>query len=147
MVALGGGGMKDDRQPGFIGDMPHTWVGSDFINAIRSLFVYENEYDRSLVVAAALYQDWIDAPGGMSVESFPTYYGELSYAIKKEKDHYLFKLYGNLELPENGIRIRNFNGSKRPVRVFVNDKKIRQFTEKEITVSEFPAEVKIFYKK
>ena len=41
---------KDYRNPGYIGDMPHTWVGSDFINAIRAMFVYENEYDQSLVL-------------------------------------------------------------------------------------------------
>ncbi|HSW55004.1 MAG TPA: discoidin domain-containing protein, partial [Ignavibacteriaceae bacterium] len=69
---------KDSRTPKFIGDMPHTWVGSDFINAVRSMFVYESasggEYDSSLVLAAALYQDWIDSPNGMSVENLPTYY-------------------------------------------------------------------------
>ena len=47
---------KDDKTPLFIGDMPHTWVGSDFLNAIRSMFVYEDEYDESLVLASALYQ-------------------------------------------------------------------------------------------
>ena len=72
-----------ERHPGYIGDMPHTWVGSDFINAVRSMFVYEREYDSSLVAGAALYQDWINSPDGMSVENLPTYYGELSYSIKQ----------------------------------------------------------------
>jgi hypothetical protein len=36
----------------FIGDMPHTWVGSDFINSVRSMFVYEDEYENSLIVGA-----------------------------------------------------------------------------------------------
>ncbi|MBE0641582.1 MAG: GNAT family N-acetyltransferase, partial [Bacteroidales bacterium] len=66
--------------------MPHTWVGSDFINAVRSMFVYEDELDQSLALASALYQDWIDAPEGMSVSNLPTYYGELSYAIKMDKE-------------------------------------------------------------
>ena len=39
---------------------------------------------RSLVLASALYQDWIDSPEGMSVENLPTYYGEISYSIKKD---------------------------------------------------------------
>jgi hypothetical protein len=94
--------------------MPHTWVGSDFINAIRSMFVYENEYDSSLVLGAALYQDWIDSPDGMSVENLPTYYGELSYSIKKENDEYHFSIYGDVKLPKGGIKIKNFNGSKLP---------------------------------
>ena len=136
---------KDYRIPCYIGDMPHTWVGSDFINAIRAMFVYENEYDQSLVLASALYQDWIDSPEGMSVENLPTYYGEISYSIKKDKDKYVFSIFGDVKLPSNGIKIKNFNGSKPPAKVTVNGKERKDFTEKEISVKEFPAEVVIYY--
>lgn len=136
---------KDYRKPGFIGDMPHTWVGSDFINAVRSMFVYENEYDESLVIASALYQDWIDAPGGMSVEHLQTYYGEISYSIVKNDDHYVFRIEGEVKMPANGIKIRNFNGSRMPVKVVVNGKEITEFNEKRIAVREFPAEIEIYY--
>ncbi len=136
---------KDYRSPRYIGDMPHTWVGSDFINAIRALFVYENEYDQSLVVAAALYQDWIDCPAGMSVENLPTYYGDLSYAVNKEGNAYRFTLSGSLSLPANGITIRNFNGSRLPARVTINGRECQEFNEKEITVRVFPATVMIYY--
>jgi len=136
---------KDKRFPGYIGDMPHTWCGSDFINAIRSMFVYENEFDQSLVLAAALYQDWIDAPNGMSVENLPTYYGEISYSIKKESSNYRFVIKGDVKLPANGINIRNFNASKLPVKVTVNGTEIKEFNEKEISVKVIPAEVVIYY--
>ena len=136
---------KDDRHPGYIGDMPHTWCGSDFLNAIRAMFVYENEYDRSIVVGAALYQDWIDAPDGMSVEHLPTYYGDLSYSIKKEKNKYLFKVYGDIKMPDNGMKIRNFNGSAMPKKVMVNGIEIDGFSGKEIPVKAFPADVVIYY--
>lgn len=136
---------KDYRTPKYIGDMPHTWVGSDFINAIRSMFVYENEYDQSLVVASALYQDWIDSPEGMSVEHLPTYYGEISYAIKKTQNSYHFSIYGDAKPPVNGIKIRNFNESRMPVKVTINGKESKEFTEKEISVLAFPAEIVIEY--
>jgi hypothetical protein len=136
---------KDYRIPRYIGDMPHTWVGSDFINAFRSMFVYENESGQSLVVASALYQDWIDAPGGMSVENLPTYYGEISYAIKKENKAYYFSITGDVKMPANGIKIKNFNGSKMPVSVTVNGKEKKGFNEKEIPVMEMPANVVIYY--
>ena len=138
---------KDMRTPKFIGDIPHTWVGSDFINAIRSMFVYENEYDSSIVLAAALYQDWIDSPNGMSIENLPTYYGDISYSIKKENNKYTFSIYGDVDLPKNGIKIKNFNQSKLPVDVTVNGKEIKSFTENEIDVNEFPAIVVIDYGK
>lgn len=136
---------KDYRAPKYIGDMPHTWVGSDFINAIRSMFVYENEYDSSLVLGSALYQDWIDSPNGMSVENLPTYFGELSYSIKKVNEKYIFSIYGDVELPKNGIKIKNLNHSKLPLNVELNGKEIKSFTSSEIDVNEFPAEVVIAY--
>ena len=136
---------KDPRTPKYIGDMPHTWVGSDFLNAIRAMFVYENEYDQTLVIGAALYQDWIDAPGGMSVSHLPTYYGELSYAVKKEGNAYRFSITGELKLPASGIRIRNFNGSKLPKAVTVNGKPVTGFTAGVIPVATAPAEVVITY--
>jgi hypothetical protein len=136
---------RDYRFPGYIGDMPHTWVGSDFINAIRSMFVYENEYDQSLVLASALYQDWIDSPTGMSVENLPTYYGEISYSIKKDSEKYVFSISGDVNLPANGVKIKNFNGSKLPVKVTINSVERKDFNEKEISVKELPAEVMIYY--
>jgi hypothetical protein len=136
---------KDDKTPLFIGDMPHTWVGSDFLNAIRSMFVYENEYDESLVLAAALYQDWIDSPNGMSIENLPTYYGEISYSIKKENNKYTFSIYGDVDLPKNGMKIKNFNNSILPLAVTVNGKETTSFTKNEIDVKEFPSIVVIDY--
>jgi hypothetical protein len=125
--------------------MPHSWVGSDFLNSIRTLFVYEDESDRSLVLAAGLYQDWIDAPTGMSVEHLPTYYGEVSYSIKKDGRHYAFFISGDLKLPANGIKIKNFNRSKLPVKVTINGVESRDFNEREITVKAVPAVVDIYY--
>ncbi len=70
---------KDERLPRFIGDMPHTWVGSDYINAIRAMFVYEN--DKSLVVGAGLKASWV--LHGLSVENLPVHSGTLSYSIQR----------------------------------------------------------------
>ena len=138
---------KDERHPGFIGDMPHTWVGSDFVNAIRSMFVYEDESDSSLIIGAGLKKEWIDTLDGMSVENLPTYYGGLSYSIKKEDNIYSFYVFGDINLPANGIKIKNFNRSKLPVKVTVNKIEINTFTKNEIEVKEFPADVIIDYGK
>lgn len=136
---------KDYRIPRFIGDMPHTWVGSDFINSIRSMFVYENEYDESLVLASALYQAWIDSPEGISVENLPTYYGEISFSIKKEQTQYHFSIYGDVNPPANGIKIRNFNSLRLPEKITVNGIETNDFNEREISVRELPAEVIIYF--
>jgi hypothetical protein len=109
------------------------------------MFVYENEYDHTLVLASALYQEWIEAPGGMSVENLPTYYGEISYSIEKEGNSYHFSVTGDIDLPEGGIRIRNFNGGKMPTAITVNGKELTDFNEREIAVSEVPADIVINY--
>jgi hypothetical protein len=83
----------------------------------------------------------------MSIENLPTYFGEISYSIKKENEKYTFLIYGQVDIPANGIKIKNFNGSKLPVSVSVNGKRINSFTNNEIVVNEFPANVIIDYGK
>jgi hypothetical protein len=136
---------KDYRHPAYIGDMPHTWCGSDFVNAVRSMFVYENELDKSLVIASALYQDWIDSPEGMSIQNMPTYFGEISYSIKKDENRYIFDIKGDLKLPENGLKIQNFNGSKMPSKVLINGIENKSFTDNVIKVKQVPVRLEILY--
>ncbi len=131
---------KGYRTPGFIGDMPHTWVGSDFISAARSMFVYEHEPDQSLVLGAGLYDDWIEK--GMSVRGLPTYYGNLDYSIKQSENGISIEIGGDLQLPSGGIRIRNFAG-KLPKSVRMNGKNVQSFDKKFVRVGEFPAVVEI----
>jgi hypothetical protein len=109
------------------------------------MFVYENEYDHTLVLAAALYQDWIDAPGGMSVSNLPTCYGDISYSVIRDGDSYRILITGSPDLPEGGIRIRNFNGGAMPSGVTVNGRESAGFTGRDIVVMEVPAEVIIRY--
>jgi hypothetical protein len=136
---------KDKRYPGYIGDMPHTWVGSDFINAVRSLFVYENDFDSSLVVGAGLYKDWVDSPRGMSVENLPTYYGDLSYSIRRDTTKYNIHLYGNISLPPNGIILKNIFQDEKPDSVLVNRKHLQKFDRLNINIKQFPADVELYY--
>ncbi|MDD8019388.1 MAG: discoidin domain-containing protein, partial [Bacteroidota bacterium] len=70
---------NNERQAGFIGDMPHTWVGSDYINAVRAMFVYELDDVHSLVLGGGLKDDWVKQ--GLSVEDLPTHFGKISYSI------------------------------------------------------------------
>ncbi|MEW6196822.1 MAG: discoidin domain-containing protein [Bacteroidota bacterium] len=136
---------KDKRLPRFIGDMPHTWVGSDFVNSMRMMFVYENEYDSTIVVGAGLYQEWIDSPETIKIENLPTYYGELSYAIGKNENMYVINLYGNINLPKGGLVIKNFNGKQNPAKVVVNGAEATDFTNDKIYVKTFPATVLVYY--
>ncbi len=136
---------KDAKLPRFIGDMPHTWVGSDFLTVARSLFVYENESANSLVIGAGLYKDWIDDPNGISINNLKTYYGNLSYSIKRHNNTYGIILEGNLKVPAGGIIIKNLLKGVKPKSVSINNIGINTFNEEDITINTLPATVLIEY--
>ncbi|MGE5499131.1 MAG: hypothetical protein ACM3Q2_13705, partial [Syntrophothermus sp.] len=100
---------KDTSHAGFIGDMPHTWIGSDFINAARAMFVYEDDYEKSLVIGSGLYKEWLDDPAGIEVKNLPTSYGTMSYSIKKEGAKYTADMRMDFPVPEGGVRIKNID--------------------------------------
>jgi hypothetical protein len=73
---------KDPRAARFIGDMPHTWVGSDFINSFRSMFAYDREPDGAMVLCAGLPFEWFRAREGLEVRNLRTSSGPLTITIK-----------------------------------------------------------------
>lgn len=134
----------NNNTPGFIGDMPHTWIGSDYINVVRSMFVFEREYDSSLVVGLGLKKEWADHPDGISIKNLSTFYGVLNYSIKKDGNNYLVRFNGDLEMPAGKLILENFTG-KKPNEVLINGSKSKHLNEKEIIVNEFPAEIILKY--
>src|SRR6185503_57595 len=57
---------RDYRAPRFLGDLPHGWVGSDFIRSLLDLFAFEREAsasgDRALVLGAGIPPSWLERP-------------------------------------------------------------------------------------
>jgi hypothetical protein len=72
------------REPRFLGDMPHGWVASDFINAALDMLAFERDSDGALVLAAGVPDDWL-AQGGITVERLRTPYGLLSYSLAADR--------------------------------------------------------------
>jgi hypothetical protein len=73
---------RDPKAPAHVGDLPHTWIAAEYVLAVRSLFAYEREADRSLVLAAGLAPEWIEG-SGVQVNRMPTLYGALSYSLRR----------------------------------------------------------------
>ena len=136
---------RDARAPRFIGDMPHTWVGSGFIRSVRSLFVYERESDRALVVAAGVPRKWIDESPGVSVKRLPTLYGTLNYRLFREDENTVrLRMFGDVNVPPGGIVVP----SPRPDplrRVTVNGEAITRFDADGAVIERFPADVVLGY--
>ncbi|HEX6095374.1 MAG TPA: hypothetical protein VF432_03535 [Thermoanaerobaculia bacterium] len=102
------------REGGFIGDMPHTWVGSDFIRSALDFFAYED--DGTLILAAGVAPEW--ARRGVRVRGLSTHYGLLDYSIENNRMH----IGGNVRVPKNGIVVRSpFGGADVIVRAVPAD--------------------------
>lgn len=98
---------RDAAAPKFIGDMPHTWVGSGFVEAVRDLFAYEREADRALVIAAGIPISWVAGDDVIGVRRMPTHYGILSYALRRDSPTTLrLRLFGDLNVPPGGIVVQ-----------------------------------------
>jgi hypothetical protein len=83
--------------PKFIGDMPHTWVGSEFIRSVLDMFVYEREADSALVLAAGVPEGWLNGPEGVSVRGVRTCFGELSYSLRRLGNRIVAELSGDVD--------------------------------------------------
>ncbi len=83
------------RVPAYIGDMPHGWVGSEFISAMRTLFAYEA--DGRLVLGAGLDADWWRQ--GLRVSDLPTSFGTVGYNILPEANAMEITVEGQAQPP------------------------------------------------
>lgn len=88
------------RAPSYIGDMPHTWVGSDYINAVRSIFAYEQR--DSLVLAAGIDPKWLEQ--GVRVKNLPTQFGVVNYEMKRQDAGVIISVDGKA-VPPGGFVI------------------------------------------
>lgn len=135
---------KNINDPKFIGDMPHTWVGSDYINSVRLMFIYENDLDTSLILGAGLKSDWINSNEGVSISNLPTYYGDVSYSIKKVGNQYKLDIGGSLNIPNNKIIFKNFRET-RPIKVLIDGISSYNYDANDIIITKSPTSILIEY--
>jgi hypothetical protein len=132
---------RDLSGPSFIGDLPHTWVGAEYILAIRTLFAYERQADQALVIAAGVAEEWLSEGFEVKVKDLPTYFGDISYSLRLDSPGVLrLRLGGNLVLPPGGIVVEP--PLARPIRlVHVNGRVLENFQSHSLTCRKYPAEI------
>ena len=97
----------DPTAPKFIGDMPHTWVGSDYIRSVLDMFAFERDADSALVVGAGVPEAWVASAPGVVVRGLRTTHGPLDLAMRAEGDSVVVRLGGLTSVPPGGIIVRN----------------------------------------
>ncbi len=128
------------RKPGYIGDMPHSWVGSDYINLVRTMFVFEEE-DR-LILGLGIDEEWLINEESVSVENFPTHFGKVSYSINEDNGALKIKVWGEASAP--GGFVFKSPLTKKIGKVKLNGKEWPRFTENEIVFDTLPAEIIVY---
>ena len=106
---------RDLRAPNFLGDLPHTWVGSDFIRSFLDLLAYERDSDQALVLGAGVPDEWLRE--GVSVKRMPTPWGRLDFSLEAEGDSVRLRVGGGLTVPPGGIAFRGRVIRKLPAEV------------------------------
>ena len=131
---------RDPATPKFIGDMPHTWVGSDFIRSVRAMFVYERERDTALVLGAGIPGSWLADTSGIDVGGLPTYYGRLSYRMQRIHNSFTVSISGALQIPSGGIVVTS-PIAEPAKRITVNGTPVIPNAVQDVTVRELPATI------
>lgn len=96
---------RDPRSEGFLGDMPHTWVGSDFLHSVLDFLAYVRESDEALVLGAGILPEWVKGEG-IAIRRLRTQFGPLSYTAKAEEGGVRFRIDAGPTLPPGGIVVR-----------------------------------------
>ena len=109
---------RDPAAPKFIGDMPHTWVGSDYIRSVLDMLAYERESDSTLVIGAGILESWVMERPGVTVRRLSTHYGPLSYTMRNENGNVRVSMQAGVRVPPGGIVVRApFSRPPREMRV------------------------------
>lgn len=134
---------RDPRSPGHLGDVPHAWIGAEYVLAVLALFAYEREPEPALVLAAGIPGEWLDGGGEVGVDRLPTYYGPVTYSLRRVDDDVLrFELGGGIEIPRGGLILAP--PLPRPLRaVDVNGKRATSFDAASATLRCCPAAVEL----
>jgi len=136
---------NNPAKQGFIGDMPHTWVGSDFLNAFRSMFVYERDDDGALILLAGIPESWLRAADGLEVKGWPTHFGNLSYEVNLIDGHPTLTIEAGPTVPPAGIILEPPSPSN-VSRVRVNGVDRPLTSAGEIIIDALPAQVRFEYR-
>ena len=97
---------RDPRSPGHLGDVPHSWIGAEYVLAALGMLAYESPDDGSLVLAAGVSERWLEGDG-VALEGLPTAWGPLSYRLRRAgADALQLELGPGLRVPPGGIVVR-----------------------------------------
>jgi hypothetical protein len=125
----------------FLGDLPHAWVGSDFIRSFLDMLVYERADRDELVLGAGLQSSWLSARG-VSVAGVHTPWGPIAYTVRVDGDVVHWSVPAGCALPAGGL-VLTWPLEGRPTRATVNGTPVTPGRAGEVVLRTVPAEVEV----
>jgi hypothetical protein len=134
---------RKPRTARFLGDLPHTWCGSDFINSVRMMFLYEREHDDALVLFSGVPESWVSTEA-IGFRDMPTYFGRITCTLsrdKKKEKLLTAELSGSCPVPSGGIRLTCPLGKVQQAKV--NGQPATLDAEGRVQIDSLPARVEL----
>lgn len=110
------------RYPGYLGDMPHTWIGAEYARTIFGMLAHED--DDRLALLLGTPPSWV-AGEGLKVEDLPTLYGPLSMSARQSDKRLRVKLGSGLG-KDTALSV-SWPNRQKPTRVIVDGKQAADF--------------------
>ncbi|HEX6135890.1 MAG TPA: discoidin domain-containing protein [Longimicrobiales bacterium] len=98
---------RDRDEPRFIGDMPHGWVGSDFIRSVTDMLAYVRESDGALIVGAGVRPTWLAVGDSIRVRGLRTPYGTVGWTMRRTGAGVELTVESGMTAPTAGVELVN----------------------------------------
>lgn len=136
---------RDRRAPRFVGDIPHGWIASSFVRAVRRMIAYERTGDDTLVLGAGVPEAWVREAPGVRVKGLRTHHGLLDLTMGADgNDRVKVTIGGSIRVPEGGIVVASpYTRSIRSV--IVDGNRSAPADSRRIVVRGAPAEIVLEY--
>jgi hypothetical protein len=136
---------RDRRAPRFVGDIPHGWIASSFVRAVRRMIAYERTHDRTLVLGAGVPEAWVREAPGVRAHGLRTHHGQLDFTMcAAGDDRVRVSIGGSLRVPAGGVVVES--PYARPIRaVIVDGNRSAPADPACVVVRKAPAEIVLEY--
>ena len=132
---------REAREPRFVGDMPHAWIASDFIQSALDLFAFERPVDQSLVLAAGIPVEWL-AGTGIGIRNLRTPYGNLTYDLRQDGQRLRMTIGKGMTPPRGGL-VYGWPQAAPPGRVLINGRPSQWEQGNELRIRSLPAVIEV----
>jgi hypothetical protein len=104
-----------ERHDGYLGDMPHTWIGAEYVRVIFGMLMRDGDERLHLLPGAP--PSWLEGTG-ISIGGMPTAYGSLTLSAKQSGSELRVALEPGLR-PSTKLHV-SWPSRRKPARVTVD---------------------------